>query len=232
MADKSLTDLVMKFEYTRNNPVWAESTLQIADHDPLMEGFLKNTDYDNYNNFFEVTNFNFSAELDESDQSTAVKSQNGRTPSHQATSPSSGSFSRWYQFGPKDLASHPYPVKQIKGSFDRIIDSASPIFFQYCCNKTPFDNAVLVKRISQGDRLAVKRPSVGYLRIEFGTVLLSSLAWDDGDVVTEKCEFTCKHMKIRYLRQSADGTVGLEGGEASAEWTDKTRANQSRGGFS
>ena len=78
---------------------------------------------------------------------------------------------------------------------------------------------MLVKRISQGDQGGVARPSAAYLRIDFTKVLITGINWDDGDLVTESCEFICQGMKISYRRQKTDGTVaGGFGNEYSAVW--------------
>ena len=53
----------------------------------------------------------------------------------------------------------------------------------------------------------IDRMSVGYLRIDFRDVLLTGLAWDDGDMVTERITFICKAMRLRYKPQRADGSL-------------------------
>jgi type VI protein secretion system component Hcp len=216
--DQNKTDLVMQFVLDRQ-PVWAECALQIAPGDTLMTGFAKNTDYDSYSNFFEVNGFDFAISLKESDQSTSVLGQQPARPAqHQQKAPATtGAFARWRSATQSEYKSIYYPLEFDKFTFERVIDSASPIFFQCCCTSRSFDSAVLVKRISQGDQGGVARPTVGYLRIDFTKVLITGVDWDDGDVVKEKCEFICQQMKITYRKQKIDGTINASG-EVSAIW--------------
>jgi type VI protein secretion system component Hcp len=185
-----------------------------------MKDFLKNTNYDNYSNFFEVTNFDFSIALKESDESNNVISQQARN--HQTQHPKLGAnnaFARWRSATNAEYKSIYYPLEFDQFNFKRVIDSASPIFFQCCCESRSFDSAVLVKRVAQGDLGGEKNASIGFLRIDFSKVLITGINWDDGDLVTESCEFICQGMKVTYRRQKEDGTVaGGAGNEFSATW--------------
>jgi type VI protein secretion system component Hcp len=215
--DRSTNDLVMKFTLNRQ-PVWAECALTIPDEDTLMSDFTRNADYDSYTNFFEVNEFEFGVSLKEEDENTGAFGQAQR-PANGSRSPIAGAFSRWRSATQNEYKSIYYPLEFDKFSFSRVIDSASPIFFQACCNSSTFDDATLVKRISQGQQGGVDRPSVGFLRIDFKKVLIIGIGWDDGDVVRERCEFICQGMKITYRRQKADGTVTSgAGNESQAEW--------------
>ena len=216
---QNTTDLVMKFVLNQQ-PVWAECALDIAPNDTLMKDFLKNTNYDNYSNFFEVTNFDFSIALKESDESNNVISQQARN--HQTQHPKLGAnnaFARWRSATNAEYKSIYYPLEFDQFNFKRVIDSASPIFFQCCCESRTFDSAVLVKRVAQGDLGGPKNQSIAFLRIDFTKVLITGINWDDGDLVTESCEFICQGMKVTYRRQKEDGTVaGGAGNEFSATW--------------
>jgi type VI protein secretion system component Hcp len=217
---QNTTDLVMKFVLNAQ-PVWAECALEIAPNDSLMSDFLKNTDYDNYSNFFEVTNFDFSIALKESDQSNNVIGQLPRNQQQQqpTRAVANNAFARWRSATNAEYKSIYYPLEFDQFNFKRVIDSASPIFFQCCCESRSFDSAVLVKRIAQGEIGGKRNPSIGYLRIDFKKVLIIGVSWDDGDLVTENCEFICQGMKVTYRRQKEDGTVaGGAGHEFSATW--------------
>ena len=109
------------------------------------------------------------------------------------------------------------------------------MFFQHCANQKSFDSATLVKRVmatsgsisllqsilggagssSGGSGMA----SAGFLRIDFTDVMLTQLAWNDGDMVTENCSFTCKHVKVQYRKQNMDSS--LTPPASSAEWDRK-----------
>lgn len=218
--DQNKTDLVMQFVLD-GQPVWAECALDIAPGDTLMSDF-KSADYDNYSSFFEASNFSMSLSVKENDESSNGLSQHVRQPAQQTKSPVTGPFSRWRSATTpqeaKALASK-YPVEFDTFTFERVIDRASPIFFQSCCTSTTFDSAVLVKRMSQGDQGGGSRPTVGYLRIDFTKVLITGIHWDDGDVVKETCEFICRSMKLKYRKQKADGTIASgPGTEFGAFW--------------
>jgi type VI protein secretion system component Hcp len=215
--DQNKTDLVMKF-VLEGQPVWAECALEVAADDTLMRDFLKNTGYDNYSNFFETSSFEMSLSLVGDDQSTNALSHQMRQPTHQNNTPAPQPFARWRSATARELREGiPYPLDFDKFSFERVIDSASPIFFQACCTSQTFDSAVLVKRLAQGGVAGGGQPSAAYLRIDFTKVLITGINWDDGDVVKEKCEFICQGMKITYRRQNQDGSVARDK-EFSAVW--------------
>src|SRR4051794_26271953 len=72
----------------------------------------------------------------------------------------------------RELAKH-YPFEFGTLSFERLIDRASPVFFQACCSSTKFNKAVLVKRISQGGIANQSWRTLAYLRLEFTDVLIT-----------------------------------------------------------
>ncbi len=215
--DQNKTDLVMKFVLD-GQPVWAECALDVAPGDTMMQEFTKNSGYDYYSNFFEISSFDLGMSLKESSESNNALGQQPRQQA-QSKSPATGAFARWRSASAKEYKSIQYPLEFDKFRFQRTIDRASPIFFQCCCTSRSFDSAVLVKRISQGQQGGVSRPSVGYLRFDFTKVLIIGLDWDDGEVVKEKCEFICQGIKVTYRRQKADGTVASgPGSESAAVW--------------
>lgn len=227
--DQNKTDLVMKFVLD-GQPVWAECTLDVAPGDTLMKEFLKNTTYDCYSNFFEVSTFNMGMSLKEGDESTNTINQPQRQNGLQPKNPTTGQYASWRNASQSEYKSIYFPLEFDKFSFERIIDSASPIFFECCCTSKTFDSATLVKRLSQGDVGGVYRPSLAYLKIEFTKVLITGINWDDGDLVKEQCEFICQGMTVTYRRQTADGTIG--GGDVGAFWPNpkKDRSLNIRGG--
>jgi type VI protein secretion system component Hcp len=206
--DRAATDLAMKFVLPNNTPVFAQCLLQIAKGDALMSDFTHSNFY-RTSNFFEISDFEFGLSLKEDDDSGK-----GHRMLDSNRQNIAGAFARWRSALRGEIEDIRYPVEFDKFSFSRSIDRASPIFFEKCCNSTTFDSATLVKRISPG---GVDRPPVGYLRIDFGKVLITGITWDDGDVVKEKCEFICREMQIRYRSQQADGTIGAQG-EQQVKW--------------
>lgn len=124
-------------------------------------------------------------------------------------------FERWRSLTDSQTKTVKFPVSFDSFQFDRVIDAASTIFFYYCANQKRFQKAILVKR--QLTKLAGVRvgigtsnadmQSVGFLRFTFDNPMITSLNWDDGDMVTEKCTMVCDNMKVEYRQQNADGTL-------------------------
>jgi type VI protein secretion system component Hcp len=215
--DQSKTDLVMKF-VQKGIPVWAESTLDI-ENDDLMKEFTKNADYDFFTNFFDVSNFEMSLALKDEDQSNKPASAQSKlaAPNAKGKANSAGPYARWRSATPQQYPDIKFPLEFDKFSFQRIIDFASPVFFESCCTSTEFDSAVLVKRVSQGGSDVSAK---GFLRIDFTKVLIIAVNWDDGDLITEKCDFICQGMTVTYKHQKADGSFA---GTHHAQWpTDRS----------
>lgn len=210
--DQDKTDLMMQF-VLKGKPVSAECSLDVHSNDKMMGEFAKHTSYRNHSNFFEVSNFQMGLNLTEDDQSNSAVGPHAHlhgkpAHAHPANTRIAGRFARWRSATPDEGRDILYPLEVDKFSFDRLIDAASPIFFASCCDSTTFDKAVLVKRISQGQVGGTPRPSVGYLRLVFTDVLITSINWDDGEMVKEQCEFVCQKLEIRYRQQAFEGSVG------------------------
>jgi type VI protein secretion system component Hcp len=224
--EQNKTDLVMKFVLD-GNPVPAESNLDVAPGDPLMTDFSTGTDYDFYSNFFEATSFEMGMSLKEDDESSSLLNPNARLGAHPVkVATPVGQYSRWRSATQDEYKKVPFRLEFDKFSFKRVIDSASPIFFEACCMSRTFDSAVLVKRIAQGDQSEGNAPSIGYLRVDFSKVLIIGVNWDDGDVVMEQCEFICQGLTIAYRQQQQNGIFGAT---MTANWS-KDLALKSRGG--
>jgi type VI protein secretion system component Hcp len=225
--DQNKTDLIMKFVLERQD-VLAECALQIDRDDPLMNDF-KPADYKDYSNFFEVTNFDFSLSVEDNDESSNPASQavnhSLRPTTARIRNMPAPPFARVRSATDSEAQkiASTYPPKFGGASFERLIDRASPTFFMSCCTSKTFDSAVLVKRLSQGEIGGKSLPSQGYLRIEFYKVLITDISWDDGELVKEKCEFTCHSMKLIYRKQDNSGRLQawagpVPNGQYSAQW--------------
>jgi type VI protein secretion system component Hcp len=196
----AMNDLFMYMTDESGNDMKGESSLQIAKRSSLetmMQDF-KSADYVNYSNFFDVTEFDFNIEMDDSDQS--------------GKSDSLGAHGDWYIHKDplKKFADqkNQHKLKKITGTFGKLVDSVSPIFFQNCCNKSPFKKAVLVKRAFTGLPVAIGDSSgLGYLQILMTDVRITSVSWTDGELLEEKIRFKCEHMEIYYRTQSNDGNL-------------------------
>lgn len=99
-----------------------------------------------------------------------------------------------------------YPIDLQPVSFERSIDRSSTALLQYCIRRTVFKSATLIKRKAGGTKAAGEV----YLRIDFNTVLLTQVDWDEDDPIKEKCSFISRAITLRYRPQRPDGTLGEE----------------------
>jgi type VI protein secretion system component Hcp len=194
MADQEMNDLFMYILDDQGAPVWGESSLQVAKKDDLMKDF-QGAEYDNYANFFDVTDFDFNLELDDTQK--------------QGASNSTGAFGDWYMHkDPLPSFNGHYTVKKITGTIGKTMDATSPILFQNCCYKKTFKKGVLVKRAFTGGRVSAgDSQAQAYLRILMKNIKITGVSWTDGDVVEEKLTFKCEHMEITYRKQNDKGTL-------------------------
>jgi type VI protein secretion system component Hcp len=216
MADAPKSDLVMKFVLKApgsgspgqpGGPVYAEAVIDVVKSDEFMKGFTP-ADYQYYSNFFEVQTFDFSIAVKPEDESTgpgAAATQGMPTVGPPAAA--KDQYSRWRSAKEGEYEKIFYPIDFETFTFTRIIDSASPIFFQACCTQQTFYSATLVKCVASVRSNDQVRMALGYLRFDFKDVLLTGFSWSDGELVTETCTFICKSMKIRYKAQSADSAL-------------------------
>ena len=219
MADQHKSDIVMRFVQMDGKPVYAECALDVNPSDRFMTDFHPAT-YDNYSDFFEVSKFSSGFEVKDEDQSKSrLGSDNttGRSSNKKSVGLVQGEFASWRSATDTQAAEVIYPLECQTFRLDRLIDAASPIFFEHCCKSISFKAATLVKRVATG---GANLP-VGFLKIDFQSVLITSLNWDDGDMTMEKCEFICRDFKLQYRQQKADGTLSAR---AEASWNYKTDA--------
>ena len=130
-----------------------------------------------------------------------------------------GAFASWRSAEDKDIEtiakSFNPSFKTV--SFSKVIDAASPNIFEACVNAQKFEKVIIAKRISQGLSEDVDMPSVAYIRFDFSDVMVTSVSWNDGDLVKEKITFESSSIKVRYRKQLDDGTVS-ESGETQIEY--------------
>ena len=116
-------------------------------------------------------------------------------------------YHRWRSATEDQARKMKFDLNFEKFRFTRVVDGASPSFFQNCARQIRFESAALVKRVSQGYLGGVVRPNLAFMRFDFERVMLKSVVWSDGDLVTETCEFECQKMTFRYRQQNADGSL-------------------------
>jgi type VI protein secretion system component Hcp len=227
MADQPKSEMFMKFvkkdDWKGGGPVWAECAAVKDDDDDWMKDFTPSPDVDTYSDFFEVTKFEFGVDVKPEDTSksgpqtqkllSAVPGKNHAQGHAQGQGgKAKDAWQSWRSAtSDSDLDNLKYPFEVDKFQFERLIDSASMTLFEACCGSQTFKNVIFVKRVSMGG----DKPGRAFLRIDFDKVMVTSLNWDDGDMLNETCEFICRGFRIQYRRQQADGTL-LE--PISVEW--------------
>ncbi len=253
MADQSKADMVMKFIQKGGTPVSAECALDKDPNDPFMKDFHP-APYQDYSDFFEIQSFDFGMEVKDDDTAVGALTKNsqGQGPPSKGGTPAKakGGFVSWRSAKTDELKNLDYPIEFDTFSFKRLIDAASPIFFEACCGTKTFDSATLVKRVSIGmlggggnflnaqvnlgplhlsltGSSGINRPPQGFLRIDFTNVLIIGIDWDDGDVLNETCKFICQGFKLQYRQQNDDGS--LKTAVAPAEWDYKKDARRTNG---
>lgn len=101
-------------------------------------------------------------------------------------------------------------------SYTRVLDSASPLLFKALTECTTLASITIVKRKGAGAATS----GLGYLRLDFSDVLMTSLNWKDSEhVVVETGTFIYRKLTINYLVQKPDGTL-IPG--SSANWQMKS----------
>jgi type VI protein secretion system component Hcp len=231
MVDQPKSEMFMKFvkkdDWQGGGPVWAECASLKDKDDDWMDDFTPE-DVDSYSDFFEVTKFEFGVTVKPEDTSKAgpqtqpAHGLGARPGGHNAkgaqNSKSKDAWQSWRSANTdSDIDNLKYPFEVDKFQFERLIDAASIVLFEACCGSQTFKSAVFVKRLASGG----DKPGKTFLRIDFEDVLVTSLNWDDGDMLNESCEFICRGFKFQYRRQDADGAL-LE--PVSAEWHYKVNA--------
>lgn len=135
----------------------------------------------------------------------------GRPPQAAAgAAPEGGSsdpFHRWRSATEKEAMAMSFQLSFDSFKFTRIVDGASPAFFQNCARQVTFESAALIKRVSLGAIGGVQRPALAFMRFDFKSVMLKKVEWTDGDLVTENCEFVCDWLSFQYRQQNSDGSL-------------------------
>lgn len=226
MADEHKTDILMLFKLKDGTGVDAECALGKMNGDDFMDEFEPQS-YQDYSNYFQVKTFNYHFELEEADASTGSGEQTS-VPTHKAgpaaapppppTKPApsnvKGAFASWRAATDAEAEKMLFKLDFPPFEFERVIDAASPIFFDHCTKSKSFRSAILVKRKSFSRDADTNAPQA-YLRIDFTYPLIVGVNWDDGDLTTEKVQFICQKFKVQYKQQRPDGTMLAA---VEAEW--------------
>lgn len=206
MADQSRADLLMKFTDKGGNPVWAECRLDVSEGDTFMKDFDATSTSEEYSPYFEVKSFDFAIAVRPQDKGVGAISKQAASAGGRASA-ASDEFLRWRSAKEEEYQDIHFPVEFNAFSFSRLLDAASMPFFTACCNSASFKSATLVKRVSVGTAEGNAVRPMAFLRFEFRDVLLTGVNWDDGELVTEKCTFICRAMRVQYKQQDANGSL-------------------------
>ncbi|MBV8915100.1 MAG: type VI secretion system tube protein Hcp [Acetobacteraceae bacterium] len=235
------SEMFMKFvkkdSWQGGGPVWAECAAdKRPDNDDDWMTDFNPQPYDDFSDFFEITKFEFGVDVKPEDTSkTGPQTQRPLTQGMQGHGALGGkagvqhasSGDAWQSWrsanSDSDVDNLKYPFDVDKFQFERIIDRGSLTLFEACCGSQTFKSAAFVKRVWTGSLADYydNKPGKSFIRIDFQDVMVTSINWDDGDMLNETCEFICRGFKLQYRRQRADGTL-LE--PVSAEWHYKTDA--------
>lgn len=215
-------DLLMKIKISGQTHVQAESTDVVGregwDQDLLMTGFKPGTTTAP-GNVFELESFSFGTKVKErsspEDDAAAAKAgvakqqeylqklhahlASGKTGAPPGLKAPRSEFKNF--LAGKDAQ---YDAEVDPVTFTRYIDRASSRLLQACFNSSSFESATLVKRRSTGGEAA----GYGYLRMDFGNVLITKLSWEDDDRVKESCTFIFRSVLVQYRPQLPDGSLG------------------------
>lgn len=236
MADQKGIDLLMKFKTIEGDYIVAESTdaigssssggdmygslglgglsaifdPKIAEKDPLLKGFKSGY-------VFEVFNFSFGTgmqwgsneEDDEDGTLNAITSgTSGMDPKQAAAlrrafqsrdrkKKKSKKMSEWTFGQPGNVEMQPI-------TFSRYIDQASSNILQRCFDSAYFEKVTIVKRRATGGQFA----GYGFLRMDFGGVMVTQINWSDDDDVEEQVTFVCRSVQIQYKPMLPSGKLG------------------------
>lgn len=224
MAKDDASDVLMTFIVSGTTGVPAECLAKWDTSDTTMMADFSS------GSVFEVEDFSFGAgvESDEKDDdrkrgtagsgTQGLSQRSGDDKSGSLDGKSSGKsgggkFRNYVSFG--SVKGNRIEVQEI--SITRQVDKGSPTFLKNCLNLTPFAKAVLVKRKFTGNHDYHE----AFLRIEFKEPLITSVDWDESEVLKEKIKFVCRGVTIAYKPQKEDGSLDVS---SSMTWESNAKA--------
>ena len=213
MAGNDSTDVLMMFVSRRGRSLGGELQSAVADSDQLATEFTPGS-------FFELEDFSFGGGVEDADpggddgddqQKNKVHDpQNSGAPGRPAgksgrkAKAGGARFKRY--FSNPDYFAFDSIVDEI--SISRQLDRASMPLLQCCVDQTPLQKAILVKRkFTYNKKRGENRAYESYLRLEFKEPLITSVEWEDGEVVKEKVKFVCRGVEVQYRRQQPNGEL-------------------------
>jgi type VI protein secretion system component Hcp len=237
MAADDHSDLFMKFVDVRHQHLGAESRTELSSSDPVSKQMLRGFEH---KKFLEIDSFSMSAQVDDStpdEMKRDIMRENQRLiadyekrrregklqPNEQRPKQKSADEVNNDVKTRQNQASQGSPVKEI--NFTRQVDITSKAFLMGLKQGHGYRSATLIKRKGAGSKDQSGAPAAGdvYLRIDFESVLVTSIDWSDDDgEIKEECKFICKKITIQYRPQLPSGKLGAI---KTGSWEYKPPAN-------
>ncbi len=196
MSETKQSDVLAYFQRSGDaNGIPAEAQSALRDEndkddkiDPLLKDFKPGF-------FFTADTFTFGATLADDEGENLINPEEGR------------SYGRWRALKihePKPTP--PFRTEPDDVSITRMIDSSSPLLLNHCLDTKSFSKAVIVKRSRNG----ADGKLLPILRLEFTTVWIKVVEWEDGDAIVETVKFKFNAVEAIYVKRKSDGTVGSQ----------------------
>ena len=190
MSETKQTDVLAYFQRKGDaKPIPADALSSMADtNDGHVKDFIAG-------HFFVADTFTFAAVLADDEGENIIDAREAR------------SYGRWRALKISEPKPNPpFRTEPEDISITRMIDSASPLLFSHCLGAEPFSKAVIVKRSRNGISGLLSTT----LRLEFTTVWIKSVEWEDGDAVVETIKFKYNAMAGTYVKRKPDGSVASQ----------------------
>jgi type VI protein secretion system component Hcp len=208
MADKSNVDIIMMLKDDQG-AIAAESTSAIDNETGWTDDFTAGK-------YFEIDDFKLGIDIEDNDSPSTGQTMVGPDgkPVTLQSQQKGGKFSNWIKNIAPKTATGAAAVSSMYGpvlkpiSFTRQADSASPLIIKNCFKVIPFVSAAIVMRKTGGLQGTSGIGHIGFIRIDFTSVLITGIDWDGGEVVKETCEFVCRTLQVKYRSQKSSGAGG------------------------
>ncbi len=201
MADEYNNEVFMRLVLASGAPISAECRTEVTtDGDDLVSEYYNGE-------FFAVDDYTFG--LNVVDEDTTPGSGLGALGKDHSSSAAlkpkanAGQFGRWKSAAAADIKAMKFQLHVNDLTIIRRYDRASPVLFDMCSKCISLKSASLVKRKVTGDDMLQ-----GFLRFDFGELLIKSISFQDAEVIKETIQFNFRKVMIRYLPQNPDGSLG------------------------
>ena len=183
------SEILMMLVQQSGEAIGAECGASLNPPDDLMKGFTPGK-------YFQIEDFGFGVGLDESDGTETKPAKAAGAPTVK--------YAQWRNEVAGLSGSTRYQLDVEAVSFTRMMDQASSVLFEACCQSTTLKSGAIVRRVALGGDAGAK----AYLRFDFTDVLITELDWDEGETIKERYKFFCRGVTMQFKPQSSDGSLG------------------------